>query len=126
MDFNDRRNRNPNQQALPGMENLSHPGAKVLADHPAGMFFHSGPDEFDPKASVSFREKNNQPSNNDYTSLGSMSWKAGPEGRGAVASSHIDADHRQQCGGSLVGGQPPDAALRQASAISGPAPGRGL
>ena len=85
-----RKNRNPNQQALPGMEHLSHPGAQVLANNPDGHFFHYGPDQYSHDARIGFALDDGP--NHEYdpkypnegrprnsVTVAHMDWNAGPK-----------------------------------------------
>lgn len=112
-----RRNKNPNQMALPGMEELSHPGAKVLAANPDGMFFHQGPDEYSKNASISFGLENGESYDDnaeamrkDYIGVANMKWNAGPKRepgpveRGEIENIHVDSAYRRQGIGTAMWG----------------------
>lgn len=112
-----RKNMNPNQMALPGMEELSHPGAKALAEEPTGMFFHHGPDKYDNRANITFAVDNGPnasydpryPSEGrprDYIGVGHMAWNAGPAykhplgagqiRKGEIEDLHVDSAYRRK------------------------------
>ena len=108
-----RRNLNPNQQALPGMELLSHPGAQVLADHQHGHFTHSGPNRWSQGASIRFVVDDgpnheydpkypNEGRPRNYATVGRMGWNAGPKrepgpvNRGEIEDIHVHSAYRRQ------------------------------